>query len=286
MTLPDITSKRDVRDLVRSALREDLGQGDVTSETLVAPKTPAEACILSRDETVLSGVRLASYVFKCLDPRIGIRVLKTDGQRVQADEKVLLISGNARDILAGERVALNFLQRMSGIATLTRRFVEVAGPRVRILDTRKTTPTLRTIEKYAVRCGGGKNHRMGLFDMALVKDNHRAIWKSQGKGGLAGAVQALRRRHPGLLVEVEIESLDELLDVIRAQPDWILADTRTPAQLRTIVQRCGGRCKIEASGGITLRNAARVAASGVDAISIGALTHSAPAADFSLEFEG
>ena len=124
MTLPDITSKRDVRDLVRSALREDLGQGDVTSETLVAPKTPAEACILSRDEAVLSGVRLASYVFKCLDPRIGIRVLKTDGQRVQADEKVLLISGNARDILAGERVALNFLQRMSGIATLTRRFVE------------------------------------------------------------------------------------------------------------------------------------------------------------------
>ena len=163
--------------------------------------------------------------------------------------------------------------------------MEAAGPRVRILDTRKTTPTLRTIEKYAVRCGGGKNHRMGLFDMVLVKDNHRAIWKKQGKGGLAGAVEALRRRHPGLLVEVEIERMDELNDVVRARPDWILADNRTPAQLRTIVQRCSGRCKIEASGGITLRTVAKIAATGVDAISIGALTHSVPAADFSLEFE-
>ena len=126
---------------------------------------------------------------------------------------------------------------------------------------------------------------MGLFDMVLVKDNHRAIWKKQGKGGLAGAVEALRRRHPGLLVEVEIEKMDELNDVVRAHPDWILADNRTPAQLRTIVQRCSGHCKIEASGGITLRNVAKIAATGVDAISIGALTHSVPAADFSLEFE-
>ena len=285
MTLPDITSKRDVRDLVRAALREDMGQGDVTSETLVAAKTTAKAFIVSRASTVLAGVRLASYVFKCLDPRMDIRALKSDSQRAQAGEKILLIEGNARDILAAERVALNFLQRMSGIATLTRRFVEAAGPRVRILDTRKTTPTLRTIEKYAVRCGGGKNHRMGLFDMVLVKDNHRAIWKKQGKGGLAGAVEALRRRHPGLLVEVEIEKMDELNDVVRARPDWILADNRTPAQLRTIVQRCSGHCKIEASGGITLRNVAKIAATGVDAISIGALTHSVPAADFSLEFE-
>ncbi|HPG01094.1 MAG TPA: carboxylating nicotinate-nucleotide diphosphorylase [Kiritimatiellia bacterium] len=285
MTLPDITSKRDVRDLVRAALREDMGQGDVTSETLVAAKTTAKAFIVSRASTVLAGVRLASYVFKCLDPRMDIRALKSDSQRAQAGEKILLIEGNARDILAAERVALNFLQRMSGIATLTRRFVEAAGPRVRILDTRKTTPTLRTIEKYAVRCGGGKNHRMGLFDMVLVKDNHRAIWKKQGKGGLAGAVEALRRRHPGLLVEVEIEKMDELNDVVRAHPDWILADNRTPAQLRTIVQRCSGHCKIEASGGITLRNVAKIAATGVDAISIGALTHSVPAADFSLEFE-
>jgi len=285
VTLPDITSKRDVRDLVRAALREDMGQGDVTSETLVAAKTTAKAFIVSRASTVLAGVRLASYVFKCLDPRMDIRALKSDSQRAQAGEKILLIEGNARDILAAERVALNFLQRMSGIATLTRRFVEAAGPRVRILDTRKTTPTLRTIEKYAVRCGGGKNHRMGLFDMVLVKDNHRAIWKKQGKGGLAGAVEALRRRHPGLLVEVEIEKMDELNDVVRAHPDWILADNRTPAQLRTIVQRCSGHCKIEASGGITLRNVAKIAATGVDAISIGALTHSVPAADFSLEFE-
>jgi len=284
VTLPDITAKRDVRDLVRAALREDLGQGDVTSETLVPARCPAEAHIVSRSRAVLSGVRLAAYVFKCLDPRITVRILRADGQCVESGEKVLLLAGNARDILAGERVALNFLQRMSGIATLTRRFVEAAGPRVRILDTRKTTPTLRTVEKYAVRCGGGKNHRMGLFDMALLKDNHRALWKQQNRGGLAAAVQALRRRHPGLLIEAEIESIDELLDVLDARPDWILADNRTPAQLRAIVRCCAGRCKIEASGGVTLRSVARIAATGVDAISIGGLTHSAAAADFSLEF--
>ena len=191
------------------------------------------------------------------------------------------ITGKARAILAGERTALNFLQRLTGIATLTARFVEQVKPHAtRILDTRKTTPTWRTLEKYAVRCGGGTNHRMGLYDQVLIKDNHRRLW---GARDLAEAVHMARRRCPGVPVEVEVETEAELERALAARPDWILLDNMTLRRLRRCVRLCRGRCPLEASGGITLANVKAVAAAGVQAISLGCLTHSAPAADLSLE---
>jgi len=196
------------------------------------------------------------------------------------------LEGRARSILAAERVALNFLQRLSGIATLTRRFVEKAGPfGVQVLDTRKTAPTLRVLEKYAVLCGGGSNHRFGLFDRILIKDNHRAAWSRHGAGGLGGAVKEARARFPRHIIEIEVENEDELEQVLPAKPDWIMLDNMPPARLERCVALARGRCKIEASGGVTLDTIEAVARTGVDAVSIGALTHSAPAADFSLEFQ-
>jgi nicotinate-nucleotide pyrophosphorylase (carboxylating) len=195
----------------------------------------------------------------------------------------MTVEGPVRGILTAERTALNFLQRMSGIATLTRRFVERAGPSVAILDTRKTTPTLRVLEKYAVLCGGGQNHRFGLYDRCLIKDNHRRLWRKGGAARLDQAVREARRRFPDREVEVEVENEAELRSALKAGPEWVLLDNMTPAQMKRCVRICDGRVLIEASGGITLKNVAQVAATGVDAISLGCLTHSAPAADLSLE---
>jgi nicotinate-nucleotide pyrophosphorylase (carboxylating) len=270
-----------LRGLIRCALREDLGAGDITSRALVAPGRVITAVVISRHACVVCGGAIAAQVFRELDPGAHIRVLVSDGCCARRDEHLMRITGKARAILAGERTALNFLQRLTGIATLTARFVEQVRPHgTRILDTRKTTPTWRILEKYAVRCGGGTNHRMGLYDQVLIKDNHRRLW---GARDLGSAVRTARRRCPGVPVEVEVETEAELERALAARPDWILLDNMTPKRLRRCVHLCHGRCPLEASGGITLANVKAVAAAGVQAISLGCLTHSAPAADLSLE---
>jgi nicotinate-nucleotide pyrophosphorylase (carboxylating) len=205
---------------------------------------------------------------------------------VRPDQVLMTIEGPIRGILTGERTALNFMQRMTGIASRTREFVDLVRPfGTRILDTRKTTPTLRILEKYAVTCGGGTNHRMGLYDMVLIKDNHRRLWQAAGIPNLQGAVAAARAKFPGIPVEVEVESEAELQDALRAAPEWIMLDNMSPDRMKACVAVCAKRCKLEASGGVSLTTVAAIAATGVDAISIGGLTHSAPAADLSLELD-
>ncbi len=287
MKRTDISKRRDVRDLVRRALQEDVGDGDVTSLAMLGPRDPARAVIVSRGSYVVAGGAVARLVFQTLDPKLSVRVLVKDGTRVAAGDPILHVKGKARSILAAERVALNFLQRMTGIATLTRQFVQKAKPHgVQVLDTRKTTPLMRVLEKYAVVCGGGSNHRMGLYDRVLIKDNHRAFWKRSRRGSLAEAVVAARRRSPGLAIEVEVESESDLKAVLKASPNWVLLDNMPVARIRRCVQICAGKSRIEVSGGVTLKTIERIARTGVDAVSVGALTHSAPAADLSLEFCG
>ena len=279
--LPDNLSGPGLRGLIRCALREDLGSGDITSRALVAPGRVITAVVVARHACIVCGGAIAAQVFRELDPGARVRVLVPDGCRARRDAPLLRVTGKARAILAGERTALNFLQRLTGIATLTARFVAQVKPHgTRILDTRKTTPAWRMLEKYAVRCGGGTNHRMGLYDQVLIKDNHRRLW---GARDLGLAVHTARRRCPGVPVEVEVETEAELKRALAARPDWILLDNMTPARLRRCVRLCRGRCPLEASGGITLANVKTVAAAGVQAISLGCLTHSAPAADLSLE---
>jgi nicotinate-nucleotide pyrophosphorylase (carboxylating) len=281
----DISKRRDVRDLVSRSLQEDIGTGDITSLAMLGPGDTARAVIVSRGRYVVAGGAIAKLVFAVCDPKLSVRVLVKDGTRVSAGDPILHVKGKARSILAAERVALNFLQRMTGIATLTRQFVQKAKPYgVQVLDTRKTTPLLRALEKYAVLCGGGANHRMGLYDRVLIKDNHRAFWKRSRRGNLAEAVIVARRRNPSLQVEVEVESESDLKTVLKASPNWILLDNMPVGRIRRCVQICGGKSKIEVSGGVSLKTIERIAQTGVDAVSIGALTHSAPAADLSLEF--
>ena len=276
-----------VQDLIRRALEEDVGTGDVTTLSVVPERLEGKAVILSRGDYVVAGLDVAAAVFGQVDPRIRCRAEVHDGQRVAPDQNLLSVEGPIRGILTGERTALNFVQRMTGIATRTRQFVDkVSHCGVRILDTRKTTPTLRVLEKYAVTCGGGTNHRMGLYDMVLIKDNHRRLWQAAGISNLEGAVAAARARFPGVPVEVEVESEDELRDALRGSPEWVMLDNMPPDRMRHCVELCARRCKLEASGGVTLDTVEAIAATGVDAISIGGLTHSAPAADLSLELEG
>jgi nicotinate-nucleotide pyrophosphorylase (carboxylating) len=281
----NMESSPEVKELIRKALAEDIGSGDVTSRALIGPKETARAVIVSRGRYVLAGGQIAKRVFAACDPSLSVRLLVKDGSRVSAGDPILHVKGKARSILAAERVALNFLQRMTGIATLTRQFVQLAKPHgVQVLDTRKTTPLLRVLEKYAVLCGGGANHRMGLYDRVLIKDNHRAFWKRSRRGGLTEAVVVARRRNPSLQVEIEVESENDLKAVLKASPTWILLDNMPIDRIRRCVQICGGKSKIEVSGGVSLKTVERIAQTGVDAVSIGALTHSAPAADLSLEF--
>jgi len=284
MKLPDISSKSDVRELVRRALKEDVGSGDITSIALVESGATAKASILSRGNYTVSGTGVAKAVFKQVDSAVTCTVHVRDGQVVTPGAVIMTIRGRVRSILEAERTALNFLQRMTGIATVTAGFVaKTRCYGVTILDTRKTTPTLRRLEKYAVLCGGGSNHRMGLFDRTLIKDNHRRIWTTDGLRGLGMAVLTARHKYPGKQVEIEVESLEELRQVLKSKPDWVLLDNMAPGQIKACVKECGGQVRLEASGGITMRNIEAVAATGVDAISLGCLTHSAPAADLSLE---
>jgi nicotinate-nucleotide pyrophosphorylase (carboxylating) len=284
MKLPNIMEQPRTLELIREALREDIGAGDVTSLALVPASASVTAEIISRGNYLISGATVAKAVFLAVDGRLRCTTLIPDGRRAGPGQSIARIRGCARSILTAERTALNFAQRMTGIATLTGRFVEEVKPyRTMILDTRKTTPGLRALEKYAVLCGGGCNHRIGLHDRFLIKDNHRRLWRRGGKARLDEAVAVCRRRFPGLAVEVEVESARELESALKGRPEWVLLDNMSPAALKRCVALCRGRAKLEASGGIALANVRAVAASGVDAVSLGCLTHSAPAADLSLE---
>ena len=264
--------------IVHAALAEDIGAGDVTTDAVVDADAVATAEIVVKEAGVVCGLRAAAETFRALDPEIRVELLARDGELVSPNAVVARIGGSARAILTGERVALNFLGRLSGIATLTRRYVDaIEGTGVAVLDTRKTTPGLRELEKYAVACGGGRNHRFGLDDAVLVKDNHL-----RAAGSIAGAVEIVRA-HTDLPIEVECETLVQVGEALDAGVDAILLDNMTVAEVREAVALAGGRARLEASGGVNLDTIRAVAESGVDEISVGALTHSAHSLDVSLE---
>jgi len=270
--------------VVQLALAEDLPWGDVTTDNLIPSTARFHGEIRAKSEGVLAGLPVAERVFHALDPSVAVHCRRRDGDEVTPGEVVAVVEGPARAILRGERVALNFLQRLSGVATLTSRYVKaVSGLPCRIVDTRKTTPGLRRLEKYAVRMGGGQNHRFGLSDGVLVKDNHLAVLRAQGVS-LRTALQEMRRRIPhGVRVQVEVETLDEVAEALEAGADALLLDNMPLDVLREAVKVARGRAITEASGGITLATVRPVAETGVDLISVGALTHSAPALDLSLD---
>lgn len=277
-----------MRRLVRAALREDLGpRGDATSLALIRPSARSRGQIVARQEGVLCGGALVREVFRQCRRTLRVTFHVRDGQRLRAGQRVATIEGPTRAILAGERVALNFLKRLSGIATLTARCAAAArrgNPRrpPAILDTRKTIPTLREFEKYAVRCGGGRNHRAGLYDMVLIKDNHLAALARETTDPIGEAVRRARRRWPGLKIEVECDTLDQVRQAAAARPEFILLDNMPPSLMKRAIAIVNGRAKTEASGGITLPAISAIARTGVDFISVGALTHSPAALDFSL----
>jgi len=286
LKLPKIADGKETGALIRRALAEDVGAGDATTGALVPSSARATAVVVSRGNYVVSGTTVGMAVFKTVCHRLSVRVLIKDGQRVRRNGVVMTVSGSAAAILTAERTALNFMQRMTGIATMTAGFVDrVRRFGVTILDTRKTTPGLRMLEKYAVLCGGGSNHRIGLYDRVLIKDNHRFLWNRTHEGDLGAAVLAARKKNCGLAVEIEVENEKELISALRGLPEWILLDNMKPAAIRRCVKLCAGRSRLEASGGITAAKVAAIAGTGVDAISLGCLTHSAPAADLSLEIE-
>lgn len=276
-------SSENVRSVVRAALAEDVGAGDVTTESAVPSELRAKAVILAKEPCVVAGLPLVEAVFAELGNVETISIV-AEGTVVAAGSVVCRLAGAARAMLTGERTALNFLQRLSGIATLTRQFVDaVAGTTALILDTRKTTPTLRLLEKYAVAVGGGTNHRMGLYDAVMIKDNHRAILARLGPAALGNAVAAARAKDSRIPVIIEADSLEDVEAALAAGADHILLDNMGPAELADAVKLVAGRAKTEASGGVRLASVAEIAATGVDYISVGALTHSARAMDFSLE---
>jgi nicotinate-nucleotide pyrophosphorylase (carboxylating) len=268
------------RDIVRRALEEDVRDGDITTDATVAPALMARGVFLMKADAVLAGLDVAFETFRQVEPGLRCTARTTDGEFCRAGEEIAEIVGTARALLIGERTALNFLQRLSGVATRARRFVEAAGGRITILDTRKTTPTLRMLEKYAVRAGGASNHRAGLFDAILIKDNHIRL-----AGGVAAAVAGARAHRPGLPVEIEAETLTQVDEALAAGADTILVDNMSTDRITEAVARARGRAKVEISGGVTLERIPELAATGADFVSVGALTHSAPAIDISFEIE-
>ena len=277
---PDPLDPAEIDRVVRLALREDVGSGDLTTDALVGPLLRLRAEILLKEPGVVAGLPLAAAVFRALSADIFFEPLVADGAILsRPGQAVARLQGPARAILTGERTALNLLGQLSGIATLTRRFVDaVAGTGAVILDTRKTTPGLRAVEKYAVRCGGGRNHRFGLYDAILIKDNHL-----QAAGGVGPAVAAARAALPGRPVEVEVDTIAQVDEALAAGADRILLDNMSVGQLHEAVAHVGGRVPLEASGGVTLATVRAIAATGVDVISVGAVTHSALSLDVSLE---
>ena len=270
---------------VRAALAEDVGKGDVTTLAIVPEHAMANAAMVAREELVICGVQLATAAFQEVSTATRVRGLVADGGRLRAGERILEVEGPARAILTGERVALNFVQRLSGVATLAAEFVAaVAGTKATILDTRKTTPGWRRLEKYAVLCGGAQNHRFGLWDMVLIKDNHLAALRDATPNAIAAAVQRSREKYPTLKIEVEADTLEQVQQAVAAGADIVLLDNMTLEQLREAVRIAAGRAKSEASGGVNLRTVRAIAETGVDYISVGAITHSARAMDIGLDF--
>jgi nicotinate-nucleotide pyrophosphorylase (carboxylating) len=286
MTAPAVSARLPlplVARAVADALAEDLGlAGDITTDATIPAEARSTAVITARKPGVVSGLDLAEAAFRALDPACTFERLVADGQSIAPGMPAARISGRSRALLSAERVALNFMCHMSGVATLTRRYVDaIAGTRTRIVDTRKTNPGLRAFEKYAVKCGGGHNHRTGLFDAILIKDNHIVA-----AGGIAKAIETARA-HAGHMVklEVEVDSLEQLKDALKHPIDAVLLDNMAPEMLRKAVSLVGGRALTEASGGVSLETVRAIAETGVDLISVGALTHSAPVLDLGLDFE-
>jgi nicotinate-nucleotide pyrophosphorylase (carboxylating) len=273
-----VSLKPDLDDVVAAALREDLGDGDVTTRYVVGPDLLGEATVVAKSPGVLSGAAAAARVFEMVQPPCEYAALAPEGARLSRGDEVARIVGPLGSILTAERTALNFLQRLSGIATLTRRYADALSPfeNVKLLDTRKTTPGLRSLERAAVRAGGGQNHRAGLWDAILIKDNHVAA-----AGGVASAIK--RARQAAMPVEVEVDTLAQLDEALEVGAEIVLLDNMSPDEMRRAVEITAGRAQLEASGGMTLEGAVAAAKAGVDRISVGALTHSAPALDLSLE---
>jgi nicotinate-nucleotide pyrophosphorylase (carboxylating) len=272
-----------VHDPIAIALQEDIGEGDITTESFVDAGTVASAKIVAREKAIVAGANIAAEVFHRVDSATRVQVICADGSEIGAGGTIIEIRGLAWSILKAERVALNFLQRLCGIATLTRQFVDAVGEHpAKILDTRKTTPGLRALEKAAVVAGGGQNHRFGLYDMVLVKDNH--LLTNTGTKGLAEAIRRIREKRPDVRIEVEADNLEQVRAFVEIDNiDLVLLDNMKPAQIREAIALGKNRVKFEASGGVTLKNVRRIAATGVDYISVGELTHSARAIDLSLE---
>lgn len=268
------------RDLVRRALAEDIGWGDVTTNELVPAAAMARGVFLAKAPCVLAGLDVAAEAFRQLDPAAAVTVHRGDGETCEAGQIAATVTGRATALITAERVALNFLQRLSGIATLTRRFVEAADGRITVLDTRKTTPLLRALEKYAVRAGGGVNHRHRLDDAILIKDNHLRLG-----GGVTATVRTMRERRRDLLTEVEVETLTQLDEALAAGAELVLLDNMSTPDIVEAVGRCQGRARVEVSGNVSLARIPELAATGADYVSVGALTHSAPSIDLSFELE-
>ena len=271
------------------ALEEDIGSGDITTESIVPQDAAARARIVAKEEGILAGIEVAAEVFRTLDPATGFEAKAGDGDAVAPGKSIATIEGNASALLKGERTALNFLQRLSGIATLTRKFVDaVAGTGAKIYDTRKTTPGWRSLEKHAVACGGGTNHRMGLYDAVLIKENHIAIAREKDKG-IKELIEGVRKKvGPDLFLQIEARNLEEVAKCLSAAPDCILLDNMSTAEMQQAVlmgKKTNDRVLFEASGGVTLDNVREIASTGVHRISVGALTHSAPALDITILFE-
>lgn len=272
----------EIQRIIQTALEEDIGLGDITTEVTVSPETMARAELVAKEDFVLSGIDVAEEVFKTVDPAVDFEKLLHDGRHVRKGEVLAWLRGPAASLLKAERVALNLLQRMCAIASLTGRYVEaVTGTKAVIVDTRKTVPGLRVLDKYSVRMGGGRNHRIGLFDGVLIKENHVAA-----AGGIAEAIDRARLKLPHTLkIEIETRTSDEVEQALAAGADTIMLDNMSLDEMRQAVELIAGRALIEASGGVSLEMVADIAATGVDIISVGALTHSVKAADISMLFD-
>jgi len=271
----------DIDELIETALKEDLPNGDITSESIIDPQSTSEAHMIAREKGVLAGIDIAKSVFKKIDHTVKFDKLKKDGQEFHKNQKLALIKGRSVSILKGERLALNFVQRLSGIATLTKKYTEILkGKKTRILDTRKTTPCLRLLEKYAVRMGGGVNHRLNLSEMILIKDNHLQL-----VGSIKESLQRAKKSvGSDIKIEVETTSLEEVKEAVQYGADIIMLDNMSPQEIRKAVEWVEGKTPLEVSGNITLDNLREMAESGVDFISVGSLTHSYRSLDISLEF--
>lgn len=276
----------DLDSIVTRALEEDISHGDITTQILIPSEINIRATILAKQALTVAGIPVIQKVFENIDPLVVMHVECEDGTHAQQGQVIATLQGQAQSILTGERVALNFLQHLSGIATLTKQFCEAIGEYpAKILDTRKTTPGLRALEKWAVTCGGGTNHRMSLNDGILIKDNHLALLSAQGIDITLACRMAKTNAPKGLRVCVEIESLDDIEQALAGHADVLLLDNMTPELVHQAVTQIKGRAVIEVSGGITLKNVREFAAAGAETISIGALTHSAPAVDISLDIQ-